>query len=69
LKLDLGPTAPGTVAVVAVVDEGILSLTNFKTPIRSSSYSPSARSASRPTRRSLDDAASAGRHVVEDRRR
>jgi uncharacterized protein YfaS (alpha-2-macroglobulin family) len=32
VKLDLGPTQPGTVAIVSVVDEGILSLTNFKTP-------------------------------------
>ena len=32
VKLDVGPVAPGTFAVVSVVDEGILSLTNFKTP-------------------------------------
>jgi uncharacterized protein YfaS (alpha-2-macroglobulin family) len=32
VKLDLGPTAAGTVAVVSVVDEGILQLTNFQTP-------------------------------------
>ncbi len=32
IKLDLGPSAAGTVAVVSVVDEGILSLTNFQTP-------------------------------------
>lgn len=32
IKLDLGPTVPGTFAVVSVVDEGILSLTSFKTP-------------------------------------
>ncbi|HEY5926191.1 MAG TPA: MG2 domain-containing protein [Kofleriaceae bacterium] len=32
VKLDLGPTAAGTVAVVAIVDEGILQLTNFQTP-------------------------------------
>jgi alpha-2-macroglobulin len=32
IKLDAGPVAPGTVAIVSVVDEGILSLTNFQTP-------------------------------------
>jgi uncharacterized protein YfaS (alpha-2-macroglobulin family) len=32
VKLDLGPTPASTFAVVAVVDEGILSLTNYKTP-------------------------------------
>lgn len=32
VKLDLGPTAPGTFAVVSVVDEGILQLTGFRTP-------------------------------------
>src|SRR5690606_28681759 len=32
IKLDLGPTVPGTFAVVSVVDEGILQLTGFRTP-------------------------------------
>lgn len=32
VKLDLGPTAANTFAVVSVVDEGILSLTGFPTP-------------------------------------
>lgn len=32
VKLDLGKAAAGTVAVVSVVDEGILSLTDFVTP-------------------------------------
>ncbi len=32
VKLDLGPTAANTYAVVSVVDEGILSLTSFPTP-------------------------------------
>ncbi len=32
ITLDLGPTPGPTVAMVSVVDEGILSLTNFKTP-------------------------------------
>lgn len=32
VKLNAGAVAPGTVAVVAVVDEGILQLTNYKTP-------------------------------------
>jgi alpha-2-macroglobulin len=32
VKLDLGPTQAGTFAVVSVVDEGILSLTSFRTP-------------------------------------
>lgn len=32
VKLDLGPQSGQTFAVVAVVDEGILSLTSFKTP-------------------------------------
>jgi len=32
VKLDLGPTMGPTFAIVAIVDEGILSLTNFATP-------------------------------------
>ena len=53
ITLDAGKTDGPAFATVAVVDEGILSLTGFaRRPIRWPSCSPGARSGSRPTRRS-----------------